>query len=80
MSISRELRERVRQRADFCCEYCGVTETDIGAALTVDYFQPSVKSGSNEADNLISCCHRCNEYKSDFWPKAPGAPNLWNPR
>ena len=80
MSSLKELREQVRQRASFRCEYCGVTETDTGGMLTVDHFQPSAKSGSDEEDNLIYCCHRCNEYKSDYWPQKPGALNLWNPR
>lgn len=80
MSILKELREQVRQRAGFRCEYCGVTETDTGGMLTVDHFQPSAKNGSDKADNLIYCCHRCNEYKSDYWPQALGALDLWNPR
>ena len=80
MSISSELREKVRRRAGFSCEYCGVSETDTGATLTVDHFQPSAKSGGDELGNLIYCCHRCNEYKSDYWPQATGASSLWNPR
>jgi hypothetical protein len=80
MSISKSQRLQVRERADFACEYCGVTETDTGGMLTIDYFQPSAKGGSDSADNLIYCCHRCNEYKSDYWPQEPGACNLWNPR
>jgi len=80
MSITKEMRESIRQRADFACEYCGVTETDTGATLTVDHFQPSVKGGSDNSDNLIYCCHRCNEYKFDYWPQKSDAPALWNPR
>lgn len=30
MTLSVELVEQVRQRAGFACEYCGVTETDVG--------------------------------------------------
>ena len=80
MSMSKSRRLQVRKRADFTCEYCGVTETDTGGMLTVDHFQPSAKGGSDSAENLIYCCHRCNEYKSDYWPQEPAAPNLWNPR
>jgi len=28
MSIPEAVREQVRQRAGFACEYCGATETD----------------------------------------------------
>ena len=80
MSISKSRRLQVRERADFACEYCGVSEVDSGGILTVDHFQPSAKGGSDSADNLIYCCHRCNEYKSDYWPQEPDAPRLWNPR
>ncbi len=35
------MRELVRQRAHFACEFCGVTETDVGGELTIDHFQPT---------------------------------------
>ena len=38
MSIPVELRDQVRQRANFACEYCGVAESDTGSLLTVDPF------------------------------------------
>lgn len=34
----------IRQRANFRCEFCGVTETDVGGELTIDHFKP-LKSG-----------------------------------
>ena len=40
MIISDDIREKVRQRANFACEYCGVSETDTGDKLTVDHFNP----------------------------------------
>ena len=80
MSIPEEVREQVRQRAGFACEYCGVTETDTAGQLTLDHFHPRARGGSDASGNLIYCCHRCNEYKSDYWPQAPGVPALWNPR
>ncbi len=80
MSISAEFRDRVRQRAQFACEFCGVSETDTAAQLTIDHFQPRTQGGSDDFDNLIYCCHRCNEYKADYWPAKPTEPMLWNPR
>jgi len=80
MSISQDVREQVRQRADFACEYCGVTETGTAGQLTLDHFHPQSKGGGDDLENLLYCCHRCNEYKSDYWPHKPEAPALWNPR
>lgn len=75
-----DIRDQVRRRANFACEFCGVTEVDTGGRLTIDHFQPRTKGGSDNLDNLLYCCVRCNQYKQDYWPTAPGDPSLWNPR
>ena len=41
MTLSEAIREQVRSRAAFACEYCGVTEADAGGLLTLDHFQPT---------------------------------------
>ena len=73
MSISTDVRWAVRQRAHFACEFCGVTETDTGGELTIDHFQPHTKGGTDAPENLLYCCHRCNQYKADYWPIQVGA-------
>lgn len=80
MRISAPLREQVRQRADFSCEYYGVTETDTADLLTIDHYRPQARKGSDTLDNLLYCCHRCNGYKADYWPENSHSPSLWNPR
>jgi hypothetical protein len=80
MTITIEIREQVRQRANFACGFCGVTETDAGGELTIDHFQPITKGGDDGLENLLYCCHRCNQYKLDYWPTHPDEPSLWNPR
>ena len=80
MTITSEIREFVRQRAHFACEFCGVTETDAGGELTIDHFQPTVRGGDDSPENLLYCCARCNQYKLDYWPMHPDDPSLWNPR
>ncbi len=67
MPVSRRARQALRQRYNFCCGYCGVSEREVGAELTVDHFQPQVHGGSDDASNLIYACHACNEFKGDFW-------------
>jgi len=78
--IMADLREQVRQRANFACEYCGVSEEDTGGQLTIDHFRPRSKGGDDRFDNLLYCCIRCNQYKQDYWPATPDDPSLWNPR
>ncbi|MCQ3937352.1 MAG: hypothetical protein DPW18_09925 [Chloroflexi bacterium] len=80
MMISAKTREQVRLRANYACEFCGVTETDTGGELTIDHFQPLAKGGNDDPDNLIYCCHRCNQYKQDYWQSSQNDPALWNPR
>jgi hypothetical protein len=79
VSVNESARRNVRQRADFRCEYCGVSETDSGGELTVDHFRPQSKNGGEE-ENLIYCCFRCNAYKGDYWNDAPNQISLFNPR
>ena len=79
MSIGEELREPVRRRAHFACEYCGVSEADTGDQLTLDHYQPRARGGTEGYENLVYCCYRCNLYKADYWPSQPGEPWLWNP-
>ena len=80
MTVSDQLRERIRQRANLACEYCGVTEADTGGLLTVDHFQPQAHGGDDGETNLLYCCHACNSYKADYWPTQPDHIVLWNPR
>jgi hypothetical protein len=59
--------QAVRQQYAFCCGYCGVSETAAGSTLTVDHYQPRSQGGSDAFDNLVYCCHACNEHKGDYW-------------
>lgn len=80
MTFPAEILAQVRQRANFACEYCGVTETDSAGQLTVDHYRPRTRSGTDELENLLYCCYRCNLYKADYWPTQPEDLPLWNPR
>ena len=80
MKVRDDIRDQVRTRAQFACEYCGVHETDSGGLLTIDHFRPVGKGGDDSVENLVYCCFRCNQYKRDYWPESPSDPLLWNPR
>jgi hypothetical protein len=80
MTIPADVVAQVRRRARSACEYCGVTDRHAAGKLTVDHYRPQSKGGSDDLDNLIYCCFRCNTYKGDYWPELPDALPLWHPR
>lgn len=66
------LRELIRHRYTFRCGYCNTREIDAGAELTLDHFQPRSRGGTDTEENLVYCCHACNEFKTDYWqPDSP---------
>ena len=62
-----ELRAHVRERFHARCAYCGVHEDAVGATLTVDHYRPRAHGCTDEEENLVYCCARCNEYKGAYW-------------
>ena len=67
------LRRQVREHYNRRCGYCGISELDNGAELTVDHFQPQVAQGTDALENLVYCCHACNGFKGEFWNPDPQA-------
>ena len=65
--ITAELRRTVRILYAFSCGYCGVTEAEVGAYLTIDHYQPRDAGGTDEIANLVYACHACNLHKSAAW-------------
>ncbi|WP_184193438.1 HNH endonuclease signature motif containing protein [Armatimonas rosea] len=35
--------------------------------MTVDHYQPLSAQGTDDLENLVYACFRCNLYKGDFW-------------
>ena len=65
-------REALRRLYQFRCGYCGTSEVDVGAALTVDHFQPRARGGADDPVNWVYCCPACNAFKGDYWnPDSP---------
>lgn len=65
-------RTALRQLYNFRCGYCGVSETDVGATLTTDHFQPTSRGGVDTPANWVYCCFACNTAKGDSWqPDSP---------
>ena len=66
MSLSDVVRQQVRVRANFACEYCLVQDAAVGSEQTIDHFRPKSKGGTDELANLVYCCVRCNTYKGNY--------------
>mgnify|MGYP001054945071 CR=1 FL=1 len=52
-------RKEVLEKSNYICHYCG------GSANTADHVIPVSKGGSNNLDNLVSCCLSCNSTRQD---------------
>lgn len=59
-------RRGVLRRDAFRCGYCG------GAASTIDHVMPRSRGGRDTWENLVACCLRCNNVKSDRTPQEMG--------
>ena len=58
--LTEAAKKQIYIRDKFECQYCGSKEN-----LEIDHIIPLSKGGTNEDDNLITCCHNCNKLKSD---------------
>jgi hypothetical protein len=66
--VAHPKHEQVRQRFEGACGYCGVKEVDVGGQLVIDHYLPIAAGGTDDDENLVYCCFRCNLYKGDFAP------------
>lgn len=79
--LADEIRAAVRHLYQFRCGYCGVREEDVGAELTVDHHRPTSEGGSDQSDNLVYCCSKCNAHKGNYWHEThPPHIRLLHPR
>jgi len=60
---SRKIRERVLERANGVCFYCG------GEATVSDHFIPLSKGGADTEENQVAACISCNQRKADKMPR-----------
>jgi hypothetical protein len=61
MPISPKLRFDVFKRDGFACVYCGAHPPEL---LEIDHICPVSDDGTNEIDNLVTACFRCNRGKA----------------
>lgn len=81
MALRQHVRLAVFERDNYCCRYCGVFITVhreyhewarrwIGL-IHVDHIIPRCKGGTDNLENLVTACRKCNLTKYD---------NVWEPR
>jgi len=62
--IRQEKRLAIYLRDGLSCCYCGAS-VENGTQLSLDHVKPHSKGGSNHADNLVTCCCRCNSSRGN---------------
>jgi HNH endonuclease len=79
--IASEIRETVRRRANFLCEYCHTNERWQYVRFTVDHIVPN---DENSLENLALACFHCNRRKSNktesIDPETGESIEIFNPR
>lgn len=59
-------RRGVLRRDAHHCAYCGAS------ANTIDHVMPKSRGGADSWENLVACCFKCNNIKSDRTPQEMG--------
>lgn len=79
-----ELREQVRKRAEYLCEYCHTSERWQYVRFTLDHVVPLGEGGNDALENLALACFHCNRRKSNKQaatdPQSGAVIPLFNPR
>jgi hypothetical protein len=79
-----ELREQVRKRAEYLCEYCHTSERWQYVRFTLDHVVPVREGGDETLENLALACFHCNRRKSNkqaaIDPQSGVVVSLFNPR
>ncbi len=71
-------RKNVLLRDRYTCQFCG--RVFPAHQLTLDHVIPRSRSGHTDWDNLVACCHICNNLKGDRLPEEAGLKLLRPPR
>jgi len=71
-------RKNILIRDRYTCQYCH--KTFAGAELTLDHVVPRSRSGETSWENLVACCHGCNNRKGNRTPEEAGMRLLRYPR
>ncbi len=71
-------RKNILLRDRHTCQFCGRVLPAV--ELTLDHVIPRSRGGHTDWDNLVACCHTCNNLKGDRLPEEVGLKLLRPPR
>jgi 5-methylcytosine-specific restriction endonuclease McrA len=63
-------RKNILMRDRFTCQYC--LKTMPSSELTLDHVIPRSRRGESTWENLVTCCHPCNNRKGNRTPEEAG--------
>jgi hypothetical protein len=63
--LSKAIREQVRQRAGYLCEYCHTNERWQYVRFTIDHLAAVSEGGADDPNNLALACFHCNRRRSN---------------
>lgn len=71
-------RKNILIRDRNTCQYCARVLS--AAELTLDHVTPRSRGGESNWENLVACCHRCNNRKGNRLPEEAGMGLVRSPR
>ncbi len=63
-------RKNILMRDRYSCQYCH--KTLPSSELTLDHVVPRSRAGETTWENLVACCHHCNNRKGSHTPEEAG--------
>lgn len=61
--MTKKIKEQVKLRAHFRCEYCQVLEDFSSDSFEIEHIFPICKGGLSSLNNLALACRGCNGFK-----------------
>src|SRR5882757_2243864 len=71
-------RKNILMRDRYSCQYCH--RTLPSGEMTLDHVIPRSRAGETTWENLVACCHSCNNRKGSCTPEEAGMKLLRSPR
>jgi len=71
-------RKNILMRDRYTCQYC--LRTLPASELTLDHVIPRSRNGETVWENLVACCHKCNNRKGSRTPDEAGMKLARQPR
>lgn len=71
-------RKNILMRDRYTCQYC--LRTLPASELTLDHVVPRSRRGETAWENLVACCHKCNNRKGSRTPDEAGMRLARQPR